>query len=185
MAKLLYITNMSLDGYIADESGAFDFGNPQDIHPLVVELLQPVGMYLYGRRMYELMAFWDSPAETYPLEYRAFAQVWQKPGKIVFSRTLKEPATRSTRIERSFDPDAIRKLKDESKHDITIGGAELASLALDAGLVDDCHLLVHPVLFGGGKPAFRSGLRPSLELLAATRSGTSIVHAHYRVITHP
>lgn len=182
MSKLIYITNTSIDGYIEDESGSFDFENPEQIHPLVIELLQPVGTFLYGRRLYEMMAYWDEPVEQYPLERRPFAEIWHKPEKIVFSRTLANVATRNTRIERNFEPDAIRKLKRESARDITIGGAELAGIALEAGLVDECHLLVHPVIFGGGKPAFTPGLRQSFELLETRRIGASITYLRYRVI---
>jgi dihydrofolate reductase len=181
LSKLIYITNVSLDGYIEDETGAFDFENPEQIHPLVIELLQPVGTYLYGRRLYEKMAYWDADVDSYPPAFRDFARIWQKPGKIVFSRSLTGPATRNTRVEREFDAQAVRRLKRESEHDITIGGAELAALALDANLVDECHLLLHPVIFGGGKPAFRPALRRKLELLETRRAGTGIIYLRYRM----
>jgi len=180
MSKLIYITNTSLDGYIEDETGAFDFGNPDELMPFFVELLQPVGTYLYGRRLYEKMAYWDGPVESYPSQQRDFARIWQGPEKVVFSRTLTDATARNTRIERNFDLDAIRKLKRESEHDITIGGAELAGLAIQADLVDECHVVAHPVIFGGGKPAFQSVQR-KLELLAAGRLGTGVMHLHYRV----
>ena len=181
MSKLLYITNMSLDGYIEDQTGAFDWIDPDQVHPFATELLRPVGTYLYGRRLYETMAYWDAPVESYPPEHRDFARVWQKPEKIVFSRTLTGATTRNTRVERDFDISAIRKLKRESVHDITIGGAELAGLALEADLVDECHLLLHPVIVGGGKPAFRAALRRNLELLETRRFGTGVIHLHYRM----
>jgi dihydrofolate reductase len=181
MSKLVYITNTSLDGYIEDESGAFNWGNPDPLHPFFVELLRPVGTFLYGRRLYELMAYWDAPAENYPTQHRAFARVWQKPEKIVFSRTLTDATTRNTRVERDFDPAAIRTLKRESKHDISIGGAEIAALAIEADLVDECHLFLHPVILGGGKPAFRAALRRNLELLETRPVGTGVIHVHYRI----
>lgn len=181
MSKLVYITNTSLDGYIEDENGDFRWDNPEQIHPLVIELLQPVGTYLYGRRLYELMAYWDGPVEGYPPPFRDFARLWQKPEKIVFSRTLTAPTTSNTRVERKFDLAAMRKLKRESPHDITIGGAELAGLAIEAGLVDECHMILHPVVFGGGKPAFTPGLRANLELLGTRRVGTGIICLHYRI----
>jgi dihydrofolate reductase len=181
MSKLIYITNTSLDGYMEDATGAFDWVDPDQVHPLAVELLRPVGTYLYGRRLYETMAYWDAPVEDYPPEHRDFARVWQKPEKIVFSRTLTGATTRNTRVERDFDPAAIRKLKRESERDISIGGAELAGLALEADLVDECHLLLSPVILGGGKPAFRAALRQNLELLETRRVGTGLIHLHYRI----
>jgi dihydrofolate reductase len=185
MSSLIYITNVSLDGYIEDQTGAFNWVKPEEVHPYATELLRPIGTYIYGRRLYETMAYWDAPVETYPPEYRAFAQVWQKPEKIVFSRTLTAATTRNTRIERDFDPQAIRQLKREFERDISIGGAEVAGLALEAGLLDECHLLVHPVIFGGGKPAFPAKLRRNFELLETRRVGTGAVDLHYRVNASP
>jgi dihydrofolate reductase len=181
MARLIYMTNTSLDGYIEDKSGAFDWENPEQLHPLIIQLLRPVGTYLYGRRLYEKMAYWDAPVESYAPEYRAFARIWQKPGKIVYSRTLTVAATRNTRVEHDFDADVVRDLKQKTDHDITIGGAELAGVALEADLVDECHLFVHPVLVGGGKPAFPADVRRKLELLDTHRIGTGVMHLHYRV----
>ena len=179
MSKLIYITNTSLDGYIEDETGAFDWDIHDHVHAFIAELLRPVGTYLYGRRLYETMAYWDAPVESYPPEYRDFARIWQKPEKIVFSRSLTSAATRNTRVERDFDLDALRKLKRESEHDIIIGGAELAGLALEADLVDECHLFLHPVIVGCGKPAFRA-LR-NLELLETRRFSSGVIHVHYRI----
>ena len=181
MAKLIYITNTSLDGYIEDQTGDFAWDDADQVHPVVIELLRPVGTYLYGRRLYEMMACWDAPVESYPPEHRDFARLWQKPEKIVFSRTLTGATTRNTRVERDFDLAAIRQLKRQSQHDISIGGAELAGLALEADLVDECHLLLHPLILGGGKPAFRAALRRNLELLGTRRVGTGILHLHYRI----
>lgn len=176
------MTNTSLDGYVEDEAGAFDWGNPDQVHAFITELLAPIGTHLYGRRLYETMAYWDAPViEGYPAEHRDFARLWQKAEKIVFSRTLTGATTRNTRVERNFDPEAIRKLKRESQHDIIIGGAELAGLALEADLVDQCHLFLNPVIVGGGKPAFRAGLRRNLELLETRRFSTGVIHLHYLV----
>lgn len=175
MAKLIYITNTSLDGYIEDETGSFDWGNSDQVHDFITELLRPIGTHLYGRRLYETMAYWDSPVEGYPPEQQAFARVWQKAEKIVFSRTSR----------RNFDPEAIRKLKRESEHDIFIGGAELASVAIEADLVDECHLFLYPIIVGGGKPAFRPALRRKLELLETRRFTAGVVHLHYRLVGTP
>ena len=181
MSKLIYITNTSLDGYVEDATGAFDWGNPDQVHAFITDLLRPIGTHLYGRRLYQTMAYWDAPVEGYPPEHRDFAQVWQKAEKIVFSRTLKDATTRNTRVERDFDLEAIRKLKRESEHDISIGGAELAGLALEADLVDECHLFLNPVIVGGGKPAFRAALRRNLELLETRRFSTGVIHLRYRI----
>ncbi len=183
MTKLTYITNTSLDGYIEDETGAFDWANSDQVFDFITELLQPIGTHLLGRRLYETMGPWDAPViDDYPPEHRDFARVWQQAKKIVFSRTLTDATTRNARVERNFDPEAIRKLKRESEHDIIIGGAELAGLALEADLVDDCHLFLHPVFVGGGKPAFRAGLRRNLELLETRRFSTGVIHVHYRIL---
>jgi dihydrofolate reductase len=166
---------------VEDETGAFDWGNPDHVHAFITELLRPIGTHLYGRRLYETMAYWDAPVEGYPPEHRDFARIWQQAEKIVFSRTLTAATTHNTRIERDFDVEAIRKLKRHLEHDIIIGGAELAGLALDADLVDECRLFLHPVIVGGGKPAFRPTLRRNLELLEMHRFGTGVIHLRYRV----
>ncbi len=181
MSKLLYIVNASLDGYIEDETGAFDWVIPDEVFEFITELVRPIGTHLYGRRLYETMAYWDAPVESYPPEHRDFARIWQKTEKFVFSRTLTRATTGKTRIERDFDPNVVRKLKRESEHDISIGGAELAGLALEADLVDECHLLLHPVIVGGGKPAFRETLRGNLELLETSRVGTEVIYVRYRI----
>lgn len=181
MSKLIYTTNTSLDGYVEDETGAFDWVIPDQVHAFITELLRPIRTHLYGRRLYETMAYWDAPVEGYPPEHRDFARVWQKAEKIVFSRTLTGATTRNTRVVRDFDLEAIRKLKRESEHDISIGGAELAGLALEADLVDECQLFLNPVIVGGGKPAFRAALRRNLELLETRRFGTGVIHLRYRI----
>jgi dihydrofolate reductase len=127
------------------------------------------------------MAYWDGPLEGYPPEHRDFARVWQKAEQIIFSRTLARAPTRIARVERQFNPEAIRKLKHESTHDIFIGGAELAALALESDLVDECHLFLHPVIVGGGKPAFRTAMRQNLELLDTRRFSAGAIHLHYRL----
>jgi len=180
MSKLIYITNASLDGYIEDRTGAFDWGHSDQVFDFITELMRPIGTHLLGRRLYETMAYWDGPLESYPPERRDFARVWQNAGQVVFSRTLTSGPARSGHIERDFDPEAIRKLKRESPHDIFIGGAELASLALEANLVDECQLFLHPVILGGGKPAFRTDPRQHLELLHTRHFDTGTIHLHYR-----
>ncbi len=181
MAKLIYITNTSLDGYVEDATGSFDWVNPDQVFVFITELLRPIGTYLYGRRLYQTMAYWDAPMEGSPPNHLDFARIWQKAEKIVFSRTLTGATTRNTRVEPDFDVEAIRKLKRESEHDIGIGGAELAGLAVEADLVDECHLFLNPVIVGGGKPAFRAALRRNLELLETRRFGTGVIHVRYRV----
>ena len=181
MSSLIYITNMSLDGYIEDETGAFDWVNPEQLFDFITELLRPIGTHLYGRRLYETMAYWDAPVESYSPDQREFARIWQKAEKVVFSRTLAGATTHNTRVEADFNLEVIRRLKQGSEHDIFIGGAELAGLALEADLVDECRLFVNPVIVGGGKPAFRPGLRRNLELLETHRFGTGVVHLRYRV----
>jgi dihydrofolate reductase len=181
MSKLIYITNTSLDGFVEDETGAFDWVNPDQVLEFITELLRPIGTYLYGRRLYETMAYWEAPPEGSPSEHLEFAHVWQKAGKIVFSRTLTAATTRNTRLERVFDVEAIRTLKRESEHDITIGGAELAAVAIEADLVDECQLFLNPIVVGGGKRAFPAALRRNLELLETRRFGSGVIHARYRM----
>lgn len=181
MSKLIYITNASLDGYIEDRTGAFDWVNSDQVFDYITELMQPIGTHLLGRRLHDTMAYWDAPLEGYPPEQREFARVWQKSRKIVFSRTLAGAPTRIARVEPNFDVEATQALKRDSEHDIFIGGAELAGLALESNLVDECHVFVNPVIVGGGKPAFRAALRRNLELLETRRFGSGVVHLHYRV----
>lgn len=180
MSKLLYITNMSLDGYVEDENGAFDWGYSEQAHKAITELERRIKIHLYGRRLYETMAYWDaSGIESYPLEHREFARVWRQAENIVFSRTLTSATARNTRVEREFGVEAIRNLKRESEHDIGIGGAELAGLALKADLVDECHVFVHPVILGGGKPAFPAISRRHLELLETHGFSSGVVYLRF------
>jgi dihydrofolate reductase len=181
MSKLIYIANTSLDGYIEDGAGAFDWVNPEQVFEFITELLRPIETYLYGRRLYETMAYWDALLESYPPDRRDFARIWQKAEKIIFSRTLTDATTGNTRVERDFELKAIRKLKRESPHDINIGGAQLAGLALEADLVDECHLFVNPVIVGGGKPAFPVALRRNLQLLETRPFSTGVIQLHYRI----
>lgn len=183
MSRLIYIAGMSLDGYIEDQSGAFDWVDPSGVHEFITGLVRPMQTHLYGRRLYETMAYWDAPAiDEYPAEQRDFARVWQKTQKIVYSRTLTAPTTRNTRLEAEFDADAIRKLKQESAHDMLVGGAELAGIAIAAGVVDECHVFINPVVVGRGKPAFGVDLRQNLALIATRRFDTGVVHVRYRLI---
>jgi dihydrofolate reductase len=183
VAKLIYAPIASLDGYIEDEQGTFEWAAPDDeVLAFVNELERPVGIHLYGRRMYEMMVFWET-ADTgsgQPALVREWTEIWRAAEKIVYSRTLQTPSSARTRIERDFDPAAIRQLKDASGSDITIGGAELAGQAIAAGLVDEIHLLLEPILVGGGKRALPSGVRANLELLDEHRFGNGVVHLHYR-----
>lgn len=181
MSKLLYITNMSLDGFIEDEAGDFDWVDPGQVFGFITELLRPVGTHLLGRRLFETMSHWDAPLDGYPPEHVDFARVWQHAHAIVYSRTLSGAATGKARVEKNFDAELIRALKRDAKGDITIGGAELAGLALQAGLVDECHLFLNPVIVGGGKPAFPAGLRRSLELVETRAFDTGVTYLRYRV----
>lgn len=180
MAKLVYIINTSIDGYAEDASGALDWANPAQTHEFITNLVRPMRTHICGRRLYETMAYWDTALlDEYPVHYRDFAQVWRGAEKIVFSRTLTEIPPGYSRIERNFDASAIRALKKESPSDMTIGGAELAGLALEAGLLDESHVFVNPVILGAGKPAFRLDARRNLELLETRRFDTGVTHLHY------
>jgi dihydrofolate reductase len=183
MARLIYSSISSLDGYVADADGSFDWAVPDDeVHAFVNDLERPIGTYLYGRRMYDVMAAWETVAtgpDEPPLT-REFAELWQAADKVVYSRTLEAATTARTRIERAFDPAAVRQMKAAASRDITIGGPGLAAEALRAGLVDECHLFLSPIVVGGGTPSFPDGLRRQLELLGERRFGNGVVHLHYR-----
>jgi dihydrofolate reductase len=184
MAKLSYSTIASLDGYIEDEDGNFDWAAPDaEIHAFANDLERPIGTHLYGRRMYETMAFWEGEeaVEGQPPEMRDYAEIWRAAEKIVYSRTLEAPRSERTRIEPSFDPEAIRRMKAEAERDLAIGGPELAAEALRQVLVDEIHLFVAPVLVGGGKPAFGDGRSLDLELLDERRFGNGTLYLRYRV----
>src|SRR6266545_5910495 len=168
MAKLIYSAITSLDGYVADEDGNFDWAEPdEEVHRFVNDLERPVGTYLYGRRMYEVMVFWET-AHTLadePPVVKDFADIWQAADKIVYSRTLETVSSARTRLERDFDPAAVRELKASAIRDITVGGPELAAQALEARLVDELHLFLTPIVVGGGKRSLPDGVRVQLELL--------------------
>jgi dihydrofolate reductase len=184
MAKLIYAAIASLDGYVEDEQGKFDWAAPDDdVHAFVNDLERPVGTYLYGRRMYETMVFWETvnPGGDHPAVRQDFAEIWQAAEKIVYSRSLQATSSARTRIEHDFDPGAISRLKESSDRDITVGGAALAGEAIAAGLVDECHLFLNPIVVGGGKRALPDNVRARLELLAERRFRGGVVHLHYRV----
>jgi dihydrofolate reductase len=182
MADLIYGALASLDGYVEDEDGKFDWAEPdEEVHSFVNELERPVGTYLYGRRMYETMAVWETmPLDEQPGYIRDYAELWRDSDKIVYSRTLDAPSTSRTRIERDFAAAAVRRLKDEAERDLAVGGAELAGQALRAGLVDELHLVLAPVLVGGGKRALPDDVRQPLELVGERRFDSGFVHLHYR-----
>jgi dihydrofolate reductase len=183
MTKLIYVTNMSLDGYIEDERGAFDFGpGDTEVFRYCTDLLQSTGTFLYGRRLYEAMAVWETDATLAAQSdlMADFATAWQAANKVVYSTTLTAVSTADTRIERHFDPTAVRELKAAADSDITVGGANLASQAFKAGLVDECHLFVWPTAVGGGKPALPTDARTDLELIDERRFGNGVVLLRYR-----
>ena len=177
MAKLIYAAIASLDGYVEDEEGRSDWAMPdEEVHAFVNELERPIGTYLYGRRMYETMVFWEtvSTEADEATVFRDYAGIWRAAEKIVYSRTLQTVSSARTRIEREFDRDAVRRLKQSS-------GADLAGHAIGAGLVDECHLFLCPIVVGGGKRALPDDVRVQLELLDERRFRNGVVHLHYRV----
>jgi dihydrofolate reductase len=183
MAKLTYAAIASLDGYVEDAEGTFGWAAPdEEVHAFVNDLERPVGTYLYGRRMYETMLFWETVnADADEPAVSDYAGIWRAAEKIVYSRTLDTPSSGRTRIEREFEPDAVRQLKASTGADISVGGAELAARALGAGLVDECHLFLCPIVVGGGKRALPDNVRTRLELLDEHRFRSGVVHLHYRV----
>jgi dihydrofolate reductase len=182
VARLIYSAITSLDGYVADEDGNFDWAAPDEqVHAFVNDLERPVGTYLYGRRMYEVMAAWGSAemlAHERPV-MRDFAAIWQAAEKVVFSTTLAAAATARTRIERTFDPDAVRQMKERAERDISVGGPDLAAQAIRAGLVDEFHLFVGPVIVGGGNRSLPDGVRVALELQDERRFANGVVYLRY------
>ena len=183
MASLIYSAITSLDGYVADENGNFDWAAPdEDVHRFVNDLERPVGTYLYGRRMYDVMVYWET-ADTGPDQpplIQDYAEIWQQANKIVYSKTLETVSSARTTLERDFDPGAVRQLKAEAARDISVGGPELAGEAIKAGLVDEYQLFVSPVLVGGGTPALPQGVRLDLELLDERRFGNGTAYLRYR-----
>jgi dihydrofolate reductase len=184
MAKLIYSAITSLDGYIADEDGNFDWAAPDEaVHAFVNDLERPIGTYLYGRRMYDVMRYWDTAPTTgeQPAVVKDYAKIWQAADKVVYSRTLATPSSARTRIEKDFDPDVVRRMKAAASRDISVGGSELAAQAIKAGLVDEIHLFLVPVLVGGGTRALPDHVRVRLQLLDERRFAGGVVHLHYRV----
>jgi dihydrofolate reductase len=182
VAKLIYMTIASLDGYVADEDGKFDWAMPdEEVHAFVNDLERPIGTHLYGRRLYEVMTGWETmhtlPDQT-PIALD-FAAIWQAAEKVVYSRTLETASSARTRIERDFDPQAVRRMKSEADRDITIGGATLAAEAIRAGLVDELHVIASPIVVGGGTPSLPDGVRWELELLDERRFANGVVYLRY------
>ena len=183
MAKLIYAMNTSLDGYINDEEGKFDWSEPdEELHRFFNELERPLGTHLYGRRLYETMSYWQDPGDLteQPDYIRDFAEIWRNTDNVVYSRTLESASTPRTRIERELDPAAVRRMKESAKADLSVGGPGLAADALRAGLVDELHQVLHPIVVGGGTPWLPAGLRLELELLDERRFAGGAVHLHYR-----
>jgi len=180
MASLIYTAITSLDGYVADTGGKWDWSVPdREVHAVVNELEARSGTHLYGRRMYDVLKAWETMESDEPA-MRDYARIWQGADKIVYSRTLSAPSSERTRIEREFSPDAVRALKASAERDITIGGPEIAAEAIRAGLVDELHLFVSPVVVGGGKAALPDGVRWDLELVAERRFENGVVYLRYR-----
>jgi dihydrofolate reductase len=186
MGKLIYTAITSLDGYIEDEEGKFDWAEPdEEVHAFVNDLERGAGTYLYGRRMYETMVGWETDAtlaEQSPVA-ADFAEIWQAADKVVYSTTLETVSTARTRIERAFQPDTVRTLKVRAERDLAVGGANLAAHAFEAGLVDEYHLFLVPVVVGGGKRSLPEGVRMNLELVDERRFGNGTVHLRYRTTT--
>jgi dihydrofolate reductase len=183
MARLIYSAIASLDGFVEDEAGGFEWAAPdEEVHAFVNDLERPVGTYLYGRRMYETMAFWETgaaSAEGRSAVVRDFAAIWRQAEKVVYSRSLEDVSSERTRIERSFEPDAVRVMKESAERDLGVGGADLAGQAIAAGLVDELHLFLAPILVGAGKRALPEGRRVGLELRDQRRFESGFVHLHY------
>ena len=181
MTDLVYTANVSVDGFTEDTDGRVDWYPPdEEVFSFIRELERPAGTYLYGRRMYESMLYWESadPDEAY---VREFAEMWRDADKVVYSRSLESVASARTRLEHDFDPDAVRHLKADAGRRITIGGANLAGQAFAAGLVDELRLLTAPVVLGGGKPWFPKGVSLPLRLLETRRFASGVVYLRYRL----
>ncbi len=182
MAKLIYSSITSLDGYVADEDGKFDWSAPDaEVMGFLNEIERPLGTYLYGRGMYEVMSGWETAHER-PNQSetgRDFTQLWQAADKVVYSRTLDEVTTKRTRLEREFDPETVRKMKDSAERDLSVGGSDLAGQALKAGLVDEVHFYLCPIVVGGGKPSLPGDLRLSLDLIEERRFTNGVVYVRY------
>jgi dihydrofolate reductase len=181
MGSLIYSAISSLDGYTADADGNFRWAAPdEEVHAFVNELERPIGTYLYGRRMYDTMSYWETAVDHAPVS-QAYADIWRAADKIVYSRTLTSVQTARTRLEREFVPDAVAELKQSSATDMSIGGAELGGQALNAGLVDELHLFLVPAVVGGGKRSLPDGLTTRLTLRDQHTFASGFVHLHYEV----
>jgi dihydrofolate reductase len=185
MAKLIYSAITSLDGYVADEDGNFDWAEPdEEVHTFINDLERRVGTHLYGRRMYEVMVAWETiTLADQPPFIQDFAEIWRAADKIVYSKTLETVSSARTRIEPDFDPEAVRQMKARAGRDITVGGPHLAAQAIKAGLVDEWHLFIPPIVVGGGKRSLPNDVRLKLELLDEGRFGIGVVHLRYRTRT--
>jgi len=182
VGKLIYSAITSLDGYVADEEGRFDWAEPdEEVHAFVNDLERSVGTYLYGRRLYEVMAVWETmPLADQPAHIRDYAEIWRAADKVVYSTTMSEVPTPRTRMERRFDPEEVRRMKAASERDLSVGGAGLAAHAFRAGLVDECHLFIAPILVGGGTSAFPDDVRLKLELLDERPFANGMVYVRYQ-----
>ena len=185
MAKLIYSAITSVDGYVADERGDFGWAAPdEELHAFVNDLERPIGTYLYGRRMYQVMVAWETmPTTGEPPAIRDYSEIWRAADKIVYSRTLAATSSDRTQLERDFDAGSIRKMKDRTARDLSVGGPGLAGLAIAAGLVDEYHVFLTPVVVGGGTRALPDHVRSELDLLDERRFGSDVVHLHYRTRT--
>jgi dihydrofolate reductase len=184
MAQLIYTAITSLDGYVADAEGNFDWSAPdEEVHRFVNDLERPIGTHLYGRRMYEVMRYWETTptGNDEPSAGQEYAKIWQTADKIVYSKSLDQVSSARTSIQREFDPEAIQQLKAAAARDISVSGPALAAQALRLGLVDECHLFLSPIVVGGGNPALPDNVRLVLELLDERRFGNGVVHLDYRV----
>ncbi len=184
MARLIYSAITSLDGYVADEQGKFDWAEPdEEVHAFVNEIERPTGTLLLGRRMYEVLSYWENPPklDEQPAVVREFAAIWRAADKVVYSRTLDTVSTARTRVERDFDPEAVRGMKASAARDLSIGGPELAAEAIKASLVDEIHLLLTPMIVGGGKRSLPAGARVKLDLVSERRFRNGVVHVQYRI----
>jgi len=186
VAKLIYSAITSLDGYVADETGNFDWAAAdEEVHAFVNDLERPIGTYLYGRRMYETMVYWET-AHTLtgqPAVAQDYAAIWQAADKVVYSRTLERVSSAKTRVERAFDPEAVRQMKARADRDLTVGGPDLAAHALKAGLVDELQLFLTPIVVGGGNPFLPYDVRLDLDLLEERRFSNGVVYLEYRIRT--
>jgi dihydrofolate reductase len=183
VGELIYTALQSLDGYIADEQGGFEWAAPnEEVHAFVNELTRPIGTHLYGRRMYEVLSAWERPEELPGMTeaMRDFADIWKAADKVVYSRTLDAVSTDRTRLEREFDPEAVRALKESSERDLAIGGPGLAASAFRAGLVDELQLFIAPAIVGGGTSSLPSGVRLDLELVEERRFDGGMAYLRYR-----